>query len=102
MSDEAPPTPEPPGKSTVTVTIDGVAHEAPPGQLVIEACGDAGIESHGANHSTVHFASVSGLSDPRVVEGGVRSARLRELAMRPEFDEVSRFHNAHKIRTLRS
>jgi NADH-quinone oxidoreductase subunit G len=42
MSDEAASTPEPPGKSTVTVTIDGVAHEAPPGQLVIEACGDAG------------------------------------------------------------
>ncbi|HEX4980966.1 MAG TPA: NADH-quinone oxidoreductase subunit NuoG, partial [Ilumatobacteraceae bacterium] len=31
-----------PVKTTVTVTIDGVAREAPPGQLVIEACGDAG------------------------------------------------------------
>ena len=33
---------EPPPKTTVTVNIDGVAHEAPPGQLVIEACNDAG------------------------------------------------------------
>ena len=39
MSDE---TIEPPAKTTVTVTIDGVVHEAPPGQLVIEACSDAG------------------------------------------------------------
>jgi hypothetical protein len=34
--------PEPPPKTTVTVNIDGVDHEAPPGQLVIEACNDAG------------------------------------------------------------
>jgi NADH-quinone oxidoreductase subunit G len=34
--------PEPPPKTTLTVTIDGVAREAPPGQLVIEACADAG------------------------------------------------------------
>ncbi|HWM22654.1 MAG TPA: 2Fe-2S iron-sulfur cluster-binding protein, partial [Ilumatobacteraceae bacterium] len=34
--------PDPPVKTTVSVTIDGVPREAPPGQLVIEACGDAG------------------------------------------------------------
>jgi NADH-quinone oxidoreductase subunit G len=39
-SDEA--VDEVPAKSTVTVTIDGIPHESPPGQLVIEACGDAG------------------------------------------------------------
>ena len=32
----------PPPKTTVTVNIDGVDHEAPPGQLVIEACSDSG------------------------------------------------------------
>ncbi|MGH9134765.1 MAG: 2Fe-2S iron-sulfur cluster-binding protein, partial [Ilumatobacteraceae bacterium] len=31
-----------PPKTTLTVTIDGVPREVPPGQLVIEACGDAG------------------------------------------------------------
>jgi NADH-quinone oxidoreductase subunit G len=34
--------PEPEPKRTLTVTIDGRAHEAPPGQLVIDACEDAG------------------------------------------------------------
>ena len=34
------PAPEP--KRTLTVTIDGRTHEAPPGQLVIDACEDAG------------------------------------------------------------
>jgi NADH-quinone oxidoreductase subunit G len=36
MSDEAPK------KTTVSITIDGRPHEAQPGQLVIEACEDAG------------------------------------------------------------
>jgi NADH-quinone oxidoreductase subunit G len=30
-------------KATVSITIDGRPHEAPPGQLVIDACEDAGI-----------------------------------------------------------
>lgn len=34
--------PEPEPKRTLTVTIDGRAHEAEPGQLVIDACEDAG------------------------------------------------------------
>jgi NADH-quinone oxidoreductase subunit G len=41
-SAEPEPEPEPPPKTTLTVTIDGRAHEAPPGQLVIDACEDAG------------------------------------------------------------
>jgi NADH-quinone oxidoreductase subunit G len=32
-----------PAKTTVSITIDGQAHEAQPGQLVIDACQDAGV-----------------------------------------------------------
>ncbi|MBA3288243.1 MAG: (2Fe-2S)-binding protein, partial [Acidimicrobiia bacterium] len=39
---EVEPAAEPPPKSTVTVTIDDYPHEARPGQLVIDACEDAG------------------------------------------------------------
>jgi NADH-quinone oxidoreductase subunit G len=42
MPDEATPA-EQPAKTTLTVTVDGRPHEAPPGQLVIEACADAGV-----------------------------------------------------------
>ncbi len=34
--------PEPPKKTTLSITVDGRAHEAQPGQLVIDACEDAG------------------------------------------------------------
>ena len=37
---ETAPAPEP--KRTVTISVDGRAHEAQPGQLVIDACEDAG------------------------------------------------------------
>jgi NADH-quinone oxidoreductase subunit G len=37
------PEPEPPPKTTLTVTIDDRPWEAPPGQLVIDACEDAGV-----------------------------------------------------------
>jgi NADH-quinone oxidoreductase subunit G len=40
-TDEA-PAPEPEPKRTLTITVDGRPHEAQPGQLVIEACEDAG------------------------------------------------------------
>ncbi len=35
-------TPEPPKKTTLSITVDGRPHEANPGQLVIDACQDAG------------------------------------------------------------
>ena len=35
-------TPEPDPKRTLTITVDGRPHEAEPGQLVIDACEDAG------------------------------------------------------------
>jgi NADH-quinone oxidoreductase subunit G len=35
--------PEPPPKTTVSITVDGRPHEAQPGQLVIDACEDAGV-----------------------------------------------------------
>jgi NADH-quinone oxidoreductase subunit G len=35
--------PSPPPKETVSITVDGRPHEAPPGQLVIDACEDAGV-----------------------------------------------------------
>jgi NADH-quinone oxidoreductase subunit G len=36
-------TPDAPPKTTISVTIDGRTHEARPGQLVIDACEDAGV-----------------------------------------------------------
>lgn len=36
-------TPEPPKKTTVTISVDGKSHEAQPGQLVIAAAEDAGV-----------------------------------------------------------
>jgi NADH-quinone oxidoreductase subunit G len=43
MSDTLPGSrPDTPAKTTVSITVDGRAHEARPGQLVIEACEDAG------------------------------------------------------------
>jgi NADH-quinone oxidoreductase subunit G len=41
MSDAAPAAP--PAKTTVSITVDGRAHEARPGQWVIDACEDAGV-----------------------------------------------------------
>ena len=46
MSDTAADTdaaPQPPPKTTLSITVDGKAHEANPGQLVIDACEDAGV-----------------------------------------------------------
>ena len=41
-NDDAAAAPEPPKKTTLTITVDGRPHEAQPGQLVIDACEDAG------------------------------------------------------------
>ena len=41
MSDPTPAAP--PAKTTVSITVDGRAHEARPGQWVIDACEDAGV-----------------------------------------------------------
>jgi len=41
MSDATPAAP--PAKTTVSITVDGRAHEARPGQWVIDACEDAGV-----------------------------------------------------------
>ena len=41
MSDATPAAP--PAKTTVSITVDGRAHEARPGQRVIDACEDAGV-----------------------------------------------------------
>jgi NADH-quinone oxidoreductase subunit G len=35
-------TPQPPPKTTLSISVDGRPHEAQPGQLVIDACEDAG------------------------------------------------------------
>jgi NADH-quinone oxidoreductase subunit G len=43
MSDASPETPVAPPKTTLSITVDGKAHEAEPGQLVIDACADAGV-----------------------------------------------------------
>jgi NADH-quinone oxidoreductase subunit G len=43
LASKAEPEPEPPPKTTLTVTIDDRPWEAPPGQLVIDACERAGV-----------------------------------------------------------
>ncbi len=43
MASAAEPEPEPPPKTTVTITIDDRPWDARPGQLVIDACEDAGV-----------------------------------------------------------
>jgi NADH-quinone oxidoreductase subunit G len=43
MPDPGAGPPDPPAKTTLSITVDGRAHEAHPGQLVIDACEDAGV-----------------------------------------------------------